>query len=176
MVKVACSAGESVKLGQLAPFQGSLKKREQSDIEELKESVLREGLLMPFAVWKDGGKLWLLDGHGRLEALLQLAVDDPSLLEASFPAIVVEAASEEDARKALLQITSSYGKVTRKGVAEFTAKVPGYVAPVVKKFLPKPVPSEGKFVGTKIIRIAVPADRASDVREVLSSISYIEVL
>lgn len=179
MVEIKCSAENSIALSSLVPFQGTLKKREQSDISELKESLLREGLLMPFAVWKHNGKNFLLDGHGRLEALLQLAVDDLTLIESvKYPVVYVDADTEEEARKALLQITSSYGRVTKKGVAEFTAKIPNYVAPAIKKYVSvgKRVNVSLKQSGKQVIRIAVPKEKASDVKKVLESIDYIEVL
>lgn len=178
MVSIMCSTRDGIALKDLVPFQGTLKVREQSDISELRDSILREGLLMPFAVWKHDGKDFLLDGHGRLEALLQLAVDDMSIMEAAFPVVYVNADTEEEARKALLQITSSYGKITKKGVTEFTAKIPGYVAPSIKKFVSRPacvvkVPAASD---RQVIRISVPKEKAADVRGVLASIGYIEVL
>lgn len=178
MVKIMCSTRDGIALKDIVPFQGTLKKREQSDISELKDSILKEGLLMPFAVWKSAGKDYLLDGHGRLEALLQLAVDDMSVMETAFPVVYVQAETEEEARKALLQITSSYGKITKKGAAEFVVKIPDYVAPSIKKFVavPKAVKVNVKQSGKQVIRIAVPKEKAADVKQVLASIDYIEVL
>lgn len=178
MVKIMCSTRDGIALKDIVPFQGTLKRREQSDISELKASILREGLLMPFAVWRHDGKDFLLDGHGRLEALLQLAVENNDILEEAFPVVFVQAETEEEARKALLQITSSYGKITKKGAVEFMAKIPDYVAPSVKRYVsvPKARVNGPAMPDKQVIRISVPKDKAKDVRKVLASIDYIEVL
>lgn len=177
MIQIKCSTRDGVLLQELSPFQGNLKVRDQKNVDELKESLLREGLLMPFAIWRTGDKKYLLDGHGRLDALLQLSMEDSNLLEVPFPCVYIEAATEEDARKSLLQITSSYGKITKKGVVEFTANIPDYAAPSISKFVAKPVSkvdvSRQKY---SVIKIRVPKEKAAEVKQVLATVDYVEVL
>ena len=180
MINIMCEGVKTtVKLSEMINFQGNLKKRTDKEINELGQSLQSEGLLMPFAIWpsKDGYKL--LDGHGRIAALQKLAVQDPEILNQKFPAVFIEKESEEEARKALLQITSSYGKITKKGALEFTKSIPNYTAPAISKFVrydnktsaPKSVNKT-----TSILRIVVPTDKLNEIKSVLSTIEGIKVL
>lgn len=180
MFSIKCESKDKAKLHDLVPFQGDLKKRTPQDIQELKQSIMTEGLLMPFAVWMHEDKNYLLDGHGRLQALTELAVEHPdmNILMIDFPCIFISAETEMDARKALLQITSSYGKITKQGVKQFTVSIPGYVAPSIKKFVAKP--EKAKVTAPKsdktVIRIRVDNDKAPQVFDILRQMSFIEVL
>lgn len=180
MVEVRCKTDSGRLLVDLEPFQGNLKRRSEEDIGRLAESIRSEGLLMPFAVWKD--RNLLLDGHGRRLALLKLAESDADIRMQEFPVVYVEAETEEEARKALLQITSSYGKVSGLGVREFTRTIPEYHAPVLDKFVRK-TPSRRKKGsvnkagdrGEREIRILVRADKFDAVLKLFSQVDYIKV-
>ena len=185
MVEIKCITKDAIKLTDCTPFQGNLKKRTQQDIEELKQSLLTEGLLMPFAVWKKDDKNYLLDGHGRKEALVQLAVEDAQLLSVDWPCVFINAETEDEARKALLQITSSYGKITKAGVKQFTVSIPNYVAPSIKKFVPKiksvsvtdnKKEHENPAQDKAVLKIRVMRDKLEEVRNILSQFNFIEVL
>lgn len=182
-MEIKCKTKDTVKLTECVPFQGNLKKRTPQDIDELKQSLLREGLLMPFAVWVHDDKKYLLDGHGRKEALVQLAVEDANLLTIDWPCIYVEAETEDDARKALLQITSSYGKITKIGAKQFTVSIPDYVAPSIAKFKPKTIKATKVEPTSKIaedvkrvVKIRVASDKLSEVLEILKQFNFIEVI
>lgn len=138
MLKVNCKTSDTIKLQMLVPFQGNLKKRKKEDIESLMQSLSDEGMMMPFAVWKHEDKNYLLDGHGRLEALVRLSMIDMEIMSQDLPCIYIEAENEEQARKSLLQITSTYGKISKQGVLDFTATIPDYTAPIIKLTKPKP--------------------------------------
>lgn len=177
MIEIKCTAPEKVKLTELTPFQGDLKKRTPADIDGLIASLFREGLLMPFAVWEHDGKKYLLDGHGRQEALIRASLTDPKLIEQDFPCISITADTEEDARKALLQITSSYGSVTKKGVVSFTASIADYHAPVVDKALKRHHLKKMEAPKTDaLIKIRVPLDKEAAVKQMLAGVDYITVL
>jgi len=178
MVKVMCQTPEVIRLGKLTPFQGDLKKRTSKDVHALAESILSEGLLMPFAVWHHDDIDHLLDGHGRLAALTELALKDNSIAEQDFPVVYIDAESEEQARKSLLQITSAYGKITRQGAWDFCKTIPTYHAPAINKFVhSKPVTRElPKRNNETVIRIAVPDDKAQAVLDLFKTVSYIKVL
>lgn len=179
MIKIMCSAPETVLISNLKPFQGDLKKRTDKDIKSLANSLVAEGLLMPFAVWTtDTGDNMLLDGHGRLAALTELALQDNEIAEQRFPCIKVVATSEENARKALLQITSSYGKVTKDGAIKFCATIPEYRAPSINRYVHKPISriKKEKVKTESIIKISVPTDKESEVKKLLAEVSYIKVL
>lgn len=179
MIKIKCSTPTSVKLSELIPFQGNLKKRSDEEIQQLANSLLEDGLLMPFAVWKKSdSEQYLLDGHGRLAALTKLAGSDAEIPEADYPCLYIEAETEEQAKKSLLQITSSYGHITKKGAVNFCANIPEYHAPAINKFVHTPLKRARveKPKTESIIRISVPNDKFADVVDILKSISYIKVL
>lgn len=183
-MEIKCTTKDTIKLTECVPFQGNLKKRTPQDIAELKESLLREGLLMPFAVWDHDDKKYLLDGHGRKEALVQLAVEDANLLNVDWPCIYIKADTEDDARKALLQITSSYGKITKTGVKQFTVSIPDYKAPSIAKFVAKPVIKKTEAVDPVqrpnqdkvILKVSVTKDKVSEVKKILEQFDFIKVL
>ena len=180
MVRIMCEGVKSfAKLADMLAFQGNLKKRTDKEIDELAQSIKTEGLLMPFAVWPSNDGYKLLDGHGRIAALKKLAVDDKDILEQKLPIILIEKPTEEEARKALLQITSSYGKITKKGALEFVKTIPTYSAPAINKFVKyqhKPVAHQAKDNGMAVIKIQVPVAKAEEVKAVLKQIPEIKVL
>lgn len=184
MIQISCESADTIKLMDLVPFQGNLKKRTEEDLKELEESITNHGLLMPFAVWKHEGKNYLLDGHGRREVLLRMAVNGtPEVLSTEWPCVYVEAATEDDAKKALLTITSQYGKLTKAGVKQFTASIPSFVAPSIKKFVtkvPKVVPKVSTEApqkqSTRIIKIRVSEDKVSQLLDIFKQFEYIEVM
>ena len=181
MLKINCESDATLKLTDMVAFQGNLKKRTDEDISALQESLKTEGLIMPFAVWKHEGKNYLLDGHGRKEALIRMATATPELLNAEWPVVYVNADTEDGARKALLQITSSYGKITKAGVKQFCVSIPDYKAPAISKFVSKPVTKNiktvEKSVSTKtIIKIRVDNDKVEQVRSILKEFTFIEVI
>ena len=180
MINIMCEGVKStVKLSEMIGFQGNLKKRTDKEIDELGQSLKTEGLLMPFAIWPSNDGYKLLDGHGRIAALQKLAVQDPEILNQKFPAVFIEKESEEEARKALLQITSSYGKITKKGALEFTKTIPTYTAPAISKFVKYSNKTTApKIVNktTSIIRLVVPTDKLVEIKKILSDIEGIKVL
>ena len=181
MIKINCETSDELKLTDMVAFQGNLKKRTDEDISALQESLKTEGLMMPFAVWKHEGKNYLLDGHGRKEALIRIATVEPELLNSEWPVIYVNADTEDEARKALLQITSSYGKITKAGVKQFCVSIPNYKAPAINKFVTKTVPVKKqvaeKSAPTKtIIKIRVDNDKVEQVRSILKEFAFIEVI
>lgn len=173
-----CQTQEVIRLGELTPFQGDLKRRTSKDVTALANSIKDEGLLMPFAVWQHDGVNKLLDGHGRYAALTELALQDNEIATQDFPVVYIEADTEEQAKKSLLQITSSYGKITREGAVKFCATIPDYKAPAINKFVHKKlVKNKLKEQNSEqVIRIAVPSDKAQAVLDLFKTVSYIRVL
>lgn len=178
MVEIKCNAADTVRLAELVPFQGELKRRSDKDIGALAESIRTEGLLMPFAVWENDNKTYILDGHGRKAALVQLALNDVSILEQDFPCIVVQAETEDDARKALLQIVSTCGKISPKGVLSFSSTVLDYHAPVLLKATQKvdKLRKPRETTGRTVLRISVPDADVQQLRNVLSTLDGVKVL
>jgi hypothetical protein len=160
----------------MTPFQGGLKKRTQADIDMLAESLLVDGLLMPFALWRYGDKLMILDGHGRFEAIVHIALQDSTVLSQELPVILIKAETEDEARKALLQIVSTYGKVTKKGVLHFAQTIPEYKAPVVRVLEARPIKvAPVQQSDSVVVRVRVPRDKVEQLTALLKQVSGIEV-
>lgn len=175
MIELKCSTPEVTRLSKLVPFQGELKKRTEQDIRKLAESLRTEGLLMPFAVWEHEGKDYLLDGHGRMAALVQLALADPDILQQELPCVIVKAETEDDARKALLQIVSMCGHISPKGVLEFSAPVIDYKAPVLEKVTRK-VEKKAKTSDYVILKVRVKREDVSKVTDAFKQMTVLELL
>lgn len=180
MINILCAVPDSLTLGEMNGFQDGLKKRTEKDIKALEASIKADGLIMPFAIWKNSeGLNMLLDGHGRLAALTEIALQDHEVAEQPLPVIYISAESEEQARKSLLQITSSYGRITREGAVQFCRTIPEYHAPSIDRFVHRKHATRKTDVNNKnseLIRIRVPADKADAVRELFKQVDYIEVL
>ena len=170
-----CETADSLPLSEMIPFQGGLKSRTEGQIEELKRSLLDEGLLAPFFIWKgalkagDEEKSWIIDGHARREALRRVFLetgDDSFWLKERFPVVYISAESPDEARKALLQITSSYGEITSSGAKRFCEGLRGYSAPSVAAFL-KPVEMPKSHAAREIELAMEPraAPRGASARE-----------
>jgi hypothetical protein len=175
MLTIKCLAPHTATITVMNQFQGDLKKRSTQDIEDLKGSLLNEGLLMPFALWKHEDKLYILDGHGRYEAIIRIALQDPTVLTQEFPVILVDATNEIEARKALLQIVSTYGKITKKGVTQFASLVPDYKAPIIKLIETKIIKTEKLSDEMVIIRVKVPKVKVEQLTELLKQVAGLEV-
>lgn len=178
MVSIICSTDETIKLQELEQFQGNLKKRSKRDVSQLVSSIKEDGLIMPFAVWHSETGNKLLDGHGRLLALKAIGEEDVSVFEQDFPVIYIRVDTEEQARKALLQITSSYGKVTKDGAIEFCKTIPSYRAPAINRFVHRK-PVERRLMTTsneRIIRIAVQEEKVQQLIDILKQVDFIRVL
>lgn len=175
MINIRCgSTGSTLTLSKLQGFQGTLKKRTEKDIDAMCETLLNDGLIMPFAVWDNNGTTYLIDGHGRKMALVKLALEDPTILEQEFPVIVIQAVSEDEARKALLQVVSTYGRINKPGVVEFAAPISNYKAPVIN-FTQREV-KRPKVVEKVIVRIAVPREMVEQLTGLLASVDGVELL
>jgi hypothetical protein len=178
MIEIKCgNVGNALQLTEMTPFQGGLKRRTTEDIEALKESLETEGLLMPFAVWQTQDRCYILDGHGRYEALVRLALKDATVLTQQFPTLFISAETEDEARQALLQITSTYGKVTKKGLITFTASIPDYKAPIVQYIQRKVITktAEPTANDTMLVRLKMQKDMAPQFLEIIKDLKWIEV-
>lgn len=176
MITCKCKTEATLLLKDMTPFQGELKKRSKKDLEALGASLKSDGLLMPIAVWAHEDKMYILDGHGRREALLHLAItEDAGILEQRFPVLVIEAESDEQARKSLLQISSSYGRVNRQGLLDFTAPLIDYHAPIIRKYH-KTVVLDRQEADRVVIKISVPKEKAGQIKQILGSTDGVIVL
>lgn len=98
-------------------LQGDLKTLEQSNYERLRNSLRSQGQLAPFFIWQnpETKKYFLVDGHQRKKVLV---LEKATPYER--PYILIPAATHEEAKKALLAISSQYGTITTDGYEKFT--------------------------------------------------------
>jgi DNA modification methylase len=106
-----------VSILALEPFQGGLKELTAREYGKLKKSLLENGVIVPFFVWAETGKL--LDGHQRRR------VFESEGWQMDVPVVYISAENEQDAKRKLLVISSQYGKVTQEGFDEFTFDLDG---------------------------------------------------
>jgi hypothetical protein len=117
MIRIECSGADSLPLDSLEEFQGKLKKRTKKDIEQIIISIEKYGFSFPFFVWNGTGHNLCMDGHGRIQALVEMRKrgEDMPL----FPVVYVDAKNDEEARQKLLRLNSSYGAMSKGSVLEF---------------------------------------------------------
>ena len=187
-------APKYLKLTSLTPVQGDLKERSQKDLQALMDDLVQNGQLSPFIVWTPNDKpelAYILDGHGRYQAYIRLAMNDPTYLEKEYPVVSLEASSLEEARHLLLHIDSRFGKITKSGLQQYLAQMTAppdvskmrLVAPTLKTAAPKakpaspnPATTEPVTPGTTILRIKVPTDQKHQILQVLKTCSFVKVI
>lgn len=116
-IKIACEAADYLPAKTLKDFQGELKKISKANLQKLKNNIIKYGFSAPIFVWKNGGINYILDGHGRVKAVLALIKDGYAV--PSLPVAWIKARSKTEAKKKLLQIASQYGEMTVKGLELF---------------------------------------------------------
>jgi hypothetical protein len=193
MIQVKCQVEESLPFTEFLPFQGALKERSDSDITALAHSLATDGLLMPFVVWhkpeiEPSAQInYLLDGHARYAAIQFLAESeqDSQLLLAKYPVVYVVASSIEEAKHSLLQISSSYGKITPKGLKVFLDGCPRI--DVASLHIGIKIPAPGKVRLTKaekksaesvdaVIKLAVPKAKVEQFLNLIKGVSFVRIL
>lgn len=117
VILVKCQTSESLELGELSDFQGTLKERTESDIENIGNSIKKHGFTFPFFIWKKDGKNYVLDGHGRLAALKNLETCGYKI--PPLPVVYVNCRDEKAAKRLVLQLNSQYGKMTKESILKF---------------------------------------------------------
>lgn len=119
----------TVSYKDIEPLQGDLKYLTTKNSDNLQASILLHGFNMPVSLWKDSeGKLWIIDGHQRLNVLTRMEATPQEI-----PYYLIHAASELEAREILLKTTSQYGTITQEGLDSFmqVSQLPEAVLPMV---------------------------------------------
>ncbi len=117
MIQIKCECSETVDWHELKEFQGGLKKREATDYEKMKTSILKYGWSFVVYYWFDGKTKWILDGHNRKKCLEMFEQDGYFI--PPIPAIEVKAKSRAEAKQKLLRLNSTYGTMDASSVLEF---------------------------------------------------------
>jgi len=118
-VRVACRGADTAALENLVPFQGDLKYLSEENYGRLKEAILKYGFSFPFAVWKNGGKLFLEDGHQREKVLRRMKEEGFRIPR--LPIDYIEAKNEKEAKEKILLATSQFGEMTNESLRDFLA-------------------------------------------------------
>jgi len=132
-IRIACKVLDYLPLESISEFQGNFKKRAKKELEQIIVSILRFGFSFPFFVWRDGGRNWCMDGHGRILALAMMAkaryaLDEAGKLHAAkapapalpdLPVVYVEAENEAEAKQKMLRLNSQYGTIDPEGFRSF---------------------------------------------------------
>ena len=121
MIVINCTGSDTVDIDQLTEFQGGLKERSAGDVEKIIKSIKKHGFSFPFFVWKNDGKNNVLDGHGRLMALQQMAAAGEEI--PALPCVYISAKNEAEAKEKLLKLNSQYGRMTADSVAAFLGDI-----------------------------------------------------
>lgn len=116
-IVINCTGSDTIQLHELTEFQGELKERSAGDVEKIIKSIKKHGFSFPFFVWKNDGKNNVLDGHGRLMALKQMAAAGEEI--PALPCVYISARNEAEAKEKLLKLNSQYGHMTAESVADF---------------------------------------------------------
>jgi len=120
-IPVTCTGAGTIELELLTGLQGNLKTISRKNLEKLKNRILKHGINVPLHVWRHARKTFILDGHQRTRALLELQADGYQV--PPIPYDIIEAKDLADAKDKLLGIASQYGEFTMDGLREFTAEL-----------------------------------------------------
>lgn len=98
----------------LHEFQGDFKTLGKKQFEKLKKSIEKNGFIQPFFIWNKDGKYYILDGHQRKKAIIDLYGEtiDVDCLE-------IKADSELEAKKFVLYYSTSYAEFDKDSFFNF---------------------------------------------------------
>ena len=117
-IRITCAGAGVINIEDVKGIQGNLKTINRKNLEKLKGRILKHGFNVPYHVWIHDGHHFLLDGHQRTRALLELQAQGYAV--PPLPYDVIEAKDLQDAKDKLLGISSQYGEFTMEGLREFT--------------------------------------------------------
>jgi len=120
-IEIKCDCKDRLNIAEMSELQGGLKQRTDVDYDKIKLSILKYGFSFPFFCWKDNGKNWILDGHGRMATLCKMQKD--GYLIPDLPVVYVEADNIKQAKEKLLRLNSTYGRMSRESVLEFAEDI-----------------------------------------------------
>ena len=116
-IRITCETADTLNITEMTELQGTLKYREDTEYEKIMRSIYKHGIAFPFFVWKSGRTNFILDGHGRTEALK--LENEKGITIPPLPVVYVKAKDKETALNLLLRLNSRYGTITSEGMREF---------------------------------------------------------
>lgn len=131
-IHIACGENGKAPVDLFKEFQGELKSLSKIAYEQLKNEILRRGFSFPINVWKNGGTMYILDGHQRLRTLMKMREEGYEIPEIPFNSI--EAVDEKEAKLKLLSAASQYGKLESQGLYEFIENSKVDLSEVLEQF------------------------------------------
>lgn len=101
-------------VSSLTDLQGDFKTLGKKQFTKLKNSIQKNGFIQPFFIWKDKNKTYILDGHQRKKAIIDLYGDniDVDCLE-------IRAKSILEAKKYCIYYASSYAEFDKESLIDF---------------------------------------------------------
>jgi DNA modification methylase len=118
-IRITCTGAALIEIEHLTGMQGNPKTISRKNLEKLKNRILKHGFNVPFHIWQHGRKNYLLDGHQRTRALLELQAQGYQV--PPLPYDIIQAENLADAKDKLLGISSQYGEFSMELLGEFTA-------------------------------------------------------
>lgn len=116
-IQIRCVGSRSVDIDELEEFQGGLKDLPKENYERLKKEITESGFAFPLFVWSHEGRQFVIGGHQRLRTLKTMRRIEYTI--PAVPVIDIQADSEREAKRRVLQDASSYGVVNEDGFLEF---------------------------------------------------------
>jgi len=124
-IKVNCKGTNYFSLSELNILQDTkdfkLKELSEENLEKLKNSIIKNGFWFPFFVWhcKAENKWYYTDGTQRYKVLTWMQKSGEYKLPEKYPCVEIFAKDKKEAAKAILTQSTSYGKITEKGLYDF---------------------------------------------------------
>jgi hypothetical protein len=117
-IKINCIGADTVHIDKLETFQGGLKELSEESYQKLKNLILEHGIIAPINVWEFTEEtLVVLDGHQRNKALIRMR--NEGFIIPKLPINYINAVDEQDAKRKLLCLTSTFGTMTQESLIEF---------------------------------------------------------
>lgn len=120
VIRIACTGAGTARIQDLIPIQGNLKDLSKGNYEKLKKEILELGFSEPISVWRQDGKMNVLNGTQRLRTLHKMVEEGFEC--PPIPISYIEAESMKEAKKKILALTSQYGEITKQGLYEFMSE------------------------------------------------------
>lgn len=104
---------QKIKVSELLPIQGTFKELSKKNFEKLKNSISKNGFIQPFFIWENENKKYILDGHQRQKAIVDLYGD------IFVSCIIIDAKNLQEAKKLVLFYSSQYGEFSKESFLDF---------------------------------------------------------